>query len=116
MKRGSLNFIMAVKLLSALTFLTYGFLCLFSKKMVGEFERYRLAQFRVLTGVLEITGALGQLGGFWVPSLGTAASGGLALLMICGLWTRWRIRDSWGSALPAFILFLLNSYLVWMEL
>jgi len=111
-----LNFIFVVKLLSALTFLTYGLLCLFSKKMVVEFERYRLAKFRVLTGFLEIAGAFGQLGGFWIPSLGVAASGGLALLMICGLWTRWRIRDSWVASLPAFILLLLNSYIVWMEL
>lgn len=84
--------------------------------MVVEFERYRLAKYRVLTGFLEMAGALGQLIGFWIPSVGVAASGGLALLMICGLWTRWRIRDPWVSSLPAFILLLLNSYLFWMEL
>jgi len=81
-----------------------------------EFERYRLARFRVLTGCLEITGALGQLSGFWFPLVGIFASGGLAGLMICGLWARWRIRDPFSSWLPALVLFLINSYLVWLDL
>lgn len=84
--------------------------------MVSEFERYGLAQFRVLVGVLEVTGAAGQLGSFLFPPLGPLASSGLALLMICGLWARWRIRDPWFTSLPAFTLFLLNTYLVWKEL
>lgn len=111
-----MNFALSLKLASAFTFLIYGILCLFSQKMHVEFERYRLAKFRVLTGFLEISGALGQLSGFWFPSVGTFASGGLAVLMLCGLWTRWRIRDPFSASLPALVLFLINSYLVWLDL
>jgi len=111
-----LDFSLSLKLLSGFTFLAYGTLCLFSRKMVFEFERYRLTKFRVLIGFLEVAGALGQLIGFWIPLLGTAASGGLALLMICGLWARWRIQDPFSASLPALIYIFINSYLVWLDL
>ena len=45
-------------LLTAIAFLVYGLCCIFSGHMVVEFERYRLARFRMLTGYLQILGAL----------------------------------------------------------
>ena len=94
--------------LSAAAFLFYGLACLFSPKLVAEFERYRLAHFRVLVGSLEVSGALGLVAGWWFPPLQTAAAAGLAALMLCGLWARWRIRDPWYAMLPAFVLGMLN--------
>lgn len=89
---------------SAAAFLFYGLACLFSPKLAAEFERYRLAQFRVLVGSLEVAGALGLIAGWWFPPLQTAAAAGLFALMVCGLWARWRIRDPWYAMLPALIL------------
>lgn len=80
--------------------------------MVVEFERYGLKKFRLLTGSLEVLGALGQLASFWIPALLPISSGGLACLMACGVWTRWRIRDPWLAFLPAVILMLINAFLV----
>lgn len=93
---------------SAAAFLFYGLACLFSPKLVAEFERYRLAKFRVLVGSLEVAGALGLIIGWWFPLMQTAAAAGLFALMLCGLWARWRIRDPWYAMLPAFVLAVVN--------
>jgi hypothetical protein len=90
--------------LSAAAFLFYGLACLFSAKLVAEFQRYGLAHFRPLVGSLEVAGALGLIAGWWFPPLQTAAAAGLFALMLCGLWARWRIRDPWYVMLPALIL------------
>jgi hypothetical protein len=97
---------------SAAAFLFYGLACLFSSKLVAEFERYRLARWRVLVGSLEVAGALGLIAGWWFPPLQTAAAAGLFALMICGLWARWRIRDPWYAMLPAFVLAVVNLLIV----
>jgi hypothetical protein len=93
---------------SAAAFLFYGLACLFSPKLVAEFERYGLAGFRALVGSLEVVGALGLIAGWWFPPLQTAAAAGLAALMLCGLWARWRIRDPWYAMLPALVLGVVN--------
>jgi hypothetical protein len=96
---------------SIAAFLFYGSACLISAKLVAEFERYRLARWRVLVGLLEIAGALGLLAGQFFPPLKIAASAGLFLLMLCGLWARWRIRDPWYALVPAFVLGVMNLFI-----
>ena len=98
--------------ISAVAFLFYGLACLFSAKLVAEFERYGLARWRVVVGSLEVAGALGLIAGWWFPLLQTAAAAGLFALMICGLWARWRIRDPWYAMLPAFVLAVMNLAIV----
>ena len=110
-----MNIFLVLSLVSASLFLFYGFHCLFSKEMIVEFNRYRLGNYRRLTGTLEVAGALGQIVGFWVSPVGLLASGGLALLMICGLWARWRIKDPWFTFIPAISLALINGLLFWIE-
>jgi hypothetical protein len=95
---------------SAAAFLFYGLACLLSSKLVAEFDRYGLARFRVLVGLLEVAGALGLIAGWWFQPLQTAAAAGLCALMLCGLWARWRIRDPWYAMLPAFILAVVNLW------
>ena len=98
--------------ISAAAFLFYGLACLFSPKLVAEFERYGLAQWRALVGSLEVAGALGLLAGWWFPPLLIAAAAGLSALMLCGLWARWRIRDPWYAMLPAAVLAVGNLAIV----
>lgn len=98
--------------ISAVAFLFYGVACLFSGRLVKEFERYRLGQWRVLVGSLEVAGALGLIVGWWYPPLLVAAAAGLSLLMLCGLWARWRIRDPWYAMLQALILAVINAAIV----
>jgi len=101
---------------SAAAFLFYGPACLFSPKLVAEFERYRLGRWRALVGSLELAGALGLIAGWWFAPLQAAAAAGLFVLMLCGLWARWRIRDPWYAMLPAFILAVVNLAIVWRAL
>ena len=102
----------AFKVLSILLFLYYGLSVLVSNAMVTEFERFGLSRFRKLTGILEVLGSVGLMLGYFVPVLVVAASGGLTLLMILGLATRYRARDSLAEALPAFVLTLMNLYIL----
>jgi uncharacterized membrane protein YphA (DoxX/SURF4 family) len=100
-----------LQLSSAFAFMGYGIACLTTPHMKQEFERYGLQQFRALTGCLEISGGAGLLIGFFTsqPILSLLASVGLAILMICGIGIRLRIKDSFLQCLPAIILFVVNS-------
>lgn len=108
----SLFFVLVV--LSGTAFLVYGTLCLFSERMVHEFERYGLARFRTLTGALEVLGGTGLLIGLLVSlPLLCFAAGGLAVLMLLGVGVRIRMRDGVLLTLPAFVLLCVNGYLAW---
>ena len=97
---------------SGVTFLGYGLLCLISPSMEREFTRFGLAHLRVLTGSLELLGGLGLLVGLrWPPAL-WLSSGGLALLMLCGVGVRLGVSDGLVQTLPALALMLLNSYIL----
>jgi uncharacterized membrane protein YphA (DoxX/SURF4 family) len=100
------------KALSILLFLYYGLSVLVSDAMVAEFERFGLSRFRRLTGSLEVLGAVGLLFGYFAPILVIAASGGLTVLMVLGLVTRYRARDPLVEALPALVLTLMNLYIL----
>ncbi len=96
---------------SGSAFIVYGLSCLWAPAMQREFERFGLARYRTLTGVLEVLGGAGLLGGFvWAPAW-WIASGGLCLLMVCGVAVRLRLRDGLLATLPALVLMLVNGYI-----
>jgi uncharacterized membrane protein YphA (DoxX/SURF4 family) len=99
-------------LVSAVLFLAYGALCLFSNGMEEEFERYGLSRFRRLTGALEVLGGLGLLVGLLAPQVMVVASAGLALLMLLGVIARVRVRDPLLEIAPAAVLMVANLYLL----
>ncbi len=102
----------AILLFSALSFLAYGTGCFTSRHLQREFVRFGLSSLRNFIGLLQIGGALGLLAGFWVPLLGQAAAGGLALMMFLAILVRIKIRDGIIRTLPAILYFLLNGYLL----
>ncbi len=95
----------------AISFLIYGASCLFSPHMQVEFQRYGLAKYRQLTGVLQLLAAIGLLVGLAVPWIGGIAATGLALQMACGVGVRVTIGDPWYMCLPAATYMLLCSWL-----
>jgi len=97
---------------SMVSFAWYGMLCLFSGRMVGEFERFGLARFRSLTGALQLAGSLGLLAGYGSRPLLLLSAAGLAALMVAGMIARLRIRDPIAAIPPAFAFFCLNLFLV----
>jgi uncharacterized membrane protein YphA (DoxX/SURF4 family) len=99
-------------IVSAVSFLYYGFSCLFTETMVLEFDRFGLSTTqRKLTGTFQLLGSIGLLVGLLTAPVGLVASGGLTLLMFLGVLTRMRIRDSFVQILPAALFMLLNMYL-----
>ncbi len=100
------------KAITIVLFFWYGMTCLFTSKMVSEFERYRLSRFRVLTGTLQVAACLGiGIGSFYRPLL-LLSAGGLATMMFLAVITRYRIHDPAYAALPAFGLCLLNLFIL----
>jgi len=102
--------------LSVVLFLYYGLDCLLSDGMVVEFERYGLSRYRRLTGSLEVLGAVGLVVGYFVSPILILASAGLTLLMALGVATRVRVRDPVAETIPAFVLMLVNAYILFYAL
>lgn len=102
----------ACKVLSILLFLYYGLAVLVANAMVEEFARFGLVRFRKLTGILELLGSLGLILGYFLPHVTVAAAGGLTLMMGVGVVVRLRCGDSPADALPAFLMLLINLYIV----
>src|SRR5947208_636142 len=98
--------------MSIAVFACYGIGCFVSSKMIVEFERYRLPQFRTLTGALQIAGAVGEITGYFNRPILILSAACLAVMMSLGVVTRFRIRDPLYASLPAFSLCALNVYIV----
>ena len=101
----------ALVLLSALSFLMYGVVCLTSVKMKNEFKKFGLEKFATLTGILEICGGIGLLVGLKFETMLIISSGGLSLLMLFGLAFRFKSGDRLLNFVPAFLFMILNGYL-----
>jgi len=99
------------QIFSLISFGCYGAGCLLSKRMVGEFERYRMPSVRVLTGCLQMAASAGLALGFYNRPVALAASGGLAVMMFVAVVVRFKIQDSWVAALPALGFCLLNLFI-----
>jgi uncharacterized membrane protein YphA (DoxX/SURF4 family) len=97
---------------SIVLFLYYGLACLLANGMQDEFERYGLSRFRRLIGSLELLGAIGLLVGYVLPLIQLLSAFGLAVLMLMGVATRVRVRDSVLATLPATVLMVMNAVIV----
>lgn len=97
--------------LSSLSFLLNGVGWFVSPHMKSEFKRFKLEEFRLLTAVLEIAGALGMLVGLMFNPILIISSGGLALLMFLGFLVRLNVKDGVLVSLPALFYMVLNSYI-----
>jgi hypothetical protein len=81
-----------------------------------EFTRWGYEKQRILIGSAQLVGGTGLLMSLQWPVLGLFASGGLAILMFFGVLVRIKIKDSFLQMLPAFLFFLLNSFLFYLNL
>ena len=80
--------------------------------MKGEFQRFGYPRQRVLTGSLQLLGAVGLLIGYgWLPGVAFLAAVGLTLMMAFGFYVRCSIKDPFRVASPALIYALINLYL-----
>ncbi|MEM6552732.1 MAG: DoxX family protein [Planctomycetota bacterium] len=97
----------------AASFLYFGAACVRTAAMRAEFERYGLSRFRVMTGVLQLCGAMGLIVGWWVRPVGVAAAVGLAVLMGLGFGVRRKIRDTWAQSVPSGAYAVLCAVAAW---
>lgn len=85
-----------------------------SDKMVLEFKRFGLPDSqRLLTGVLQLLGAIGLLTGLFLPVIGLMASGGLALMMFVAFLVRMKIGDGFMESAQSLIFLVVNSWVAW---
>ncbi len=96
---------------SGIAFIFYGLSVLLTDHMINEFTRYKMLEYRMLTGYLELLGGLGLIASFYIPKIGILSSLGLGTLMLMGSMVRIRIKDPLLDTLPAILLMLVNYYL-----
>ncbi len=79
-------------------------------QMVDEFDRYRYPQwFRIVTGLVEVSGALGMLAGIFRPVVAPFAGLLLAATMAGALATHLRIKDPVAKMAPPTVLLILST-------
>lgn len=105
----------AAQIVSMSAFVFYGLSCMFSKRMVVEFDRYGFGKFRFLTGLLQFLAAIALFIGLFLPYVTTIASFGLATQMILGIGVRLKIKDSFVQTTPALFFCILNFYICYMS-
>ncbi len=105
-------------IISYISFLFYGFNCLFSKGTVKEFRRFGLSDGqRKLTGILQLLGGLGLgVGYFTSVYILLFAAAGLCLLMLIGFGVRLKIKDGLLKSLPSFIFAIINGYIAFITI
>ena len=101
---------------SGIYFILYGILAFITEQSQKEFTRWGYEKQRILIGSAQLVGGTGLLMSLQWPVLGLFASGGLAILMFFGVLVRIKIKDSFLQMLPAFLFFLLNSFLFYLNL
>ncbi|AUC14919.1 hypothetical protein BTO06_07110 [Tenacibaculum sp. SZ-18] len=107
-----MNILNLTVLFSSGAFFFYGINCLISQKMKDEFHRFGLAKQRILTGCLQLLGALGLLFGYFLLTpLIFISSIGLTILMFAGFAVRLKIKDSFIEVLPSLLFAFLNLYI-----
>ena len=110
-----MSLITILTLISAISFLFFGFACFFNPVLKSEFVRYGFKSSRKLVGVLQLLGALGLfLGYVYSPILQAIAALGLSILMILGFSVRLNIRDSVIQSAPSLIYAVLNAVIFMM--
>lgn len=105
-------YIAVAAVLSSACFFWYGAGLLRSRAMMAEFERYRLAPYRTLTGAFQMLAAAGLLVGLRVRPALLLSAGGLAVMMAGAVVVRLRVRDPLPAAIPALILLCVNLFVV----
>lgn len=104
--------VLVLSLASAVAFFYYGGQTLFATPPRGEYERYGMPRLRIVAGSLQLFGATGVLIGLVFPPIGIAAAGGLTVMMLLGLFVRYRLHDAPRLMVPAGTLAILNATLV----
>ncbi|MEC5158215.1 DoxX family protein [Chryseobacterium sp. MP_3.2] len=103
-------------LISSLSFAGYAISYFVSPNMKKEFNRFGLKGFGIYVIVLEILGAAGLLIGLFNKPLLLISAAGLALLMLFGVLTRIKTKDSLLISTPAIFFMILNAFIFYLAI
>jgi len=98
----------ALVLISAFSFLFYSARSFYSKVMIAEYSRWGLGTMRILISLLQLFAGIALIIGFYNLKLLIITSFLLALMMICAIIVRIKIKDSFIDSLPAIFYAVLN--------
>lgn len=101
-------------LFSSVSFIAYSISYFISPHMKSEFERFNLKHLGLFIIILELLGATGLLVGLLLNPILLLSSGGLSLLMLFGLITRIKTKDSFRVSFPALFFMILNGYIFYL--
>jgi putative oxidoreductase len=88
-----------------------------SKMHVEGFNQWRLPQwFRVVTGIVELVGAVALIIGFWEHSWAAAGALLLGVTAIGGVLTHIRVKDSFKQMFPIVLLGILSFVVFFIRL
>jgi putative oxidoreductase len=105
-----------LQILLALMFLMAGFSKFKDKRQVEAFEHYGYPQwFRIVTGIVELVGAIGMIVGIWYPMVAHLAGVWLGITMLVAVITHIRAKDPAKMVLFPAILFVLNALVALLQ-
>ena len=84
--------------------------------MQEEFIRFKLQGYIRIVGTLEILGGFGLIVGLQFNFILIISSMGLTLLMLLGVITRIRVKDSLLVSFPAIFFMIINFYILYLSL
>lgn len=84
-----------------------------AKNFVEMFESIKLPQwFRVVTGLVQLAGAVGLVIGYWNPAAAVWAGIWIGITMLVACLSHFRVKHPIGKAIPAFVITLIAATLV----
>jgi putative oxidoreductase len=109
-------FLIILQVVLGVGFTLFGVTKFGSKQMTEEFKRYGFSSgFRVLTGLLELLGAIGMIAGIWVtdPNLSLYAGALLVIIMMGAVWTHvFKVKDPFMKTVFPIVLMILSAIVV----
>ncbi|MDB5083212.1 MAG: hypothetical protein JWN30_98 [Bacilli bacterium] len=100
---------MIIQIILGLLFLMAGVMKFAAKQQVEAFQKYGYPQwFRIVTGVVEVIGAVGLIVGIWNPMLATLAGLWLGVTMLGALITHIRLHDPVKVMITPIVLLILS--------
>ncbi len=84
-----------------------------AKNFVEMYETLKLPQwFRVVTGLVQLAGAVGLVIGYWHPEVAAWAGVWIGITMLVGCLSHFRVKHPVGKAIPSFVITLIAAILV----
>ncbi|MFC4775783.1 DoxX family protein [Paenibacillus sp. GCM10023252] len=84
-----------------------------AKSFVDMFEEMKLPQwFRVVTGIVQLAGAVGLVVGYWNAIVAVWAAIWIGVTMLVAVLLHFRVKDPIGKSVPAIIITLIAAALV----